>query len=297
MLQKCKLDNCVEKNLITDVFNGEIFCGDCGTIIEEKLDNSSDTQTYNLQDFMSQSRTGAKQTLAIHDKGMYSVIGKDKDSTGKPLSATTKNQFRRLRIWDSRSKTRKSSEKTLVKSLNFLNGLKEKLGISDNTVEVTCSLYRKSQNRQLTRGRTANVLMAASLYISCRQTMTPRSLDDIAKQANINKKMLQKSVRVLIAEFELTLPQYNASSFITKLSNDMGICEKTKRYALHILGDLEKKGSTAGKNPMGQAAASLHLASMLMGEKFSQKQFCDASGISSVTLRNRKNTIRKILDL
>jgi transcription initiation factor TFIIB len=297
MLQKCQLDNCAENNLITDAFNGEIFCGDCGTVITEQLDNNSDTQTYNLQDFMTKSRVGPKQSLAMHDKGMYSIIGNNKDSTGKPLSSTAKSQFKRLRMWDSRSKTRKSSDRTLVKSLTFLNGLKEKLGISDNTVEITSSLYRKAQNRQLTRGRIANSLMASALYISCRQTMTTRSLDEIAKIGNINKKTLQKSVRMLIEELGITLPQYNTSSFLTKLSNDMGICEKTKRYALHILSDVEKSGSAAGKNPIGQAAASLYLASMLVGENHSQKKFCDVSGVSTVTLRNRTNTIRKILDL
>ena len=297
MIQKCQLDNCSRNNLITDIFSGEIFCGDCGTVIEEKLDNNGEMQIHSLEDFMTKSHVGPKQSLSMYDNGMYSVIGKDKDSTGKSLNSINKSRFHRLRVLDNRSKTEKSSQRTLVKSLAFLNGLKEKLGISENTVEVACSLFRRIQKHQLIKGRTSNSLMAASLYVSCRQTMTPRSLEDISQIGNIHKKSLQKAVRILIDEFGLNLPQYNTSSFLSKLSSDMGISEKTKRYALKILTDVEKAGATAGKNPIGQAAASLYLASMLMGDRINQRKFCEISGVSTVTLRNRKNTIQKLLDL
>jgi len=297
MLQKYQVHNCNDSKLITDTFNGEIFCANCGTVIEEKLDNHNEMPVHSLEDFMSKSQVGSKQSLSIYDKGMSSIIGKDKDATGKSLSSFNKSRFNRLRVLDSRSKTKKSSGRTLVKALTFLNGLKGKLGISENTVEITSSLFRRAQKYRLIRGRDSNDLMAAALYVSCRQTMTPRSLDDISETANITKKHLQKSVRILIKEFGLMLPQYNISSFLTKLSNELDISEKTKRYALKILSDVEKCGSAAGKNPIGQAAASLYLASMLMGENISQNTFSKISGVSTVTLRNRKNTIQKLLEL
>lgn len=297
MLQKYQFHNCNEINLITDIVNGEIFCASCGTVIEEKVDNHNEMPLHNMEDFMSKSQVGPKQSLSMYDKGMSSVIGKDKDATGKPLTSFNKSRFNRLRMLDSRSKTRKSSQRTLITSLTFLNGLKEKLGISDNTIEVTCSLFRRAQKHQLIRGRSSNHLMAASLYVSCRQTMTVRSLEEISETGNITKKYLQKSVRVLIEEFNLKLPQYSISSFLTKLSNDLGISEKTKRYALRILADVEKCGSSVGKSPIGQAAASLYLASMLMGDNIPQSKFSEISGVSTVTLRNRKNTIQKILEL
>ena len=168
MLQKYQVHNCDESKLITDTINGEIFCANCGTVIEEKLDNHNEMPLHSLQDFMSKSQVGPKQSLSMYDKGMSSVIGKDKDATGKPLSSFNKSRFNRLRILDSRSKTKKSSERTLVKSLTFLNGLKGKLGISENTVEATSSLFRRAQKHQLIRGRSSNDLMAASLYVSCR---------------------------------------------------------------------------------------------------------------------------------
>ncbi|QUC65163.1 transcription factor TFIIB [Nitrosopumilus sp. K4] len=297
MLQKYEFHNCNQSKLITDVFSGEIFCANCGTVVEEKLDNHDGTSLHSVEDFMSKSQTGSRQSLSIYDKGMSSIIGNDKDSTGKSLSSFNKSRFNRLRILDSRSKIKQSSERTLSTSLIFLNGLKEKLGISDNTVEATCSLFRRAQKHQLIRGRSSNDLMAAALYVSCRETMTPRSLEEISEMGNITKKHMQKSIRVLIEEFNLKPPQYDISSFLTKLSNDLGISEKIKRYALKILSDVEKRGSTVGKNPIGQAASSLYLASMLMGNNIPQSKFSEISGISTVTVRKGKNTIQKTLNL
>ena len=42
--------------------------------------------------------------LTMHDMGLSTVIGAaNKDSTGKPLSASVKSSIERLRTWDSRS--------------------------------------------------------------------------------------------------------------------------------------------------------------------------------------------------
>lgn len=266
-------------------------------MLEEKLDNFNEPQGHSSEEFMSQTRTGPKLSLAMHDKGMYSVMGKNRDSTGKSLSQATKKRYHRLRLWDNRSKTRKSSQRTLIKSLSFLNGLKEKLGIPENTIEIASALYRKALNNRLTRGRSSNTLMAAALYVSCRQTMAPRSLHEISSVGNISKKSLQKTVRVLIHKNDLKIPQCNISSFITKMSNNLGIREKTKRYALKIIEDVRRHESSDGKNPIGQAAAALYLASILQGESTNQNEFAKESGISAATIRDRTNTIRKFLDL
>lgn len=296
-IQKCKLDNCSMTKVITDNESGELVCSNCGSVLEEKLDNHNEATAYSLEEFMTQTRTGSKSSLAMYDKGMYSVIGNDRDSTGKSLSASNKARFRRLRLWDNRSKTRHSSQRTLSKSLIYLNGLKEKLGIPQITIEVTASLYRKASSQRLTRGRNSNSLMAAALYVSCRQNMTPRSLHDIAKVGNTTKKALQKTVRVLIHELKLDIPQYNTSSFITKISNDLGINEKTKRHALSILEQAQVKEITGGKHPIGQAAASLYLAVLLDGGHTSQTKISKMSGVSGVTLRTRMKTIKKALGL
>jgi transcription initiation factor TFIIB len=122
-------------------------------------------------------------------------------------------------------------------------------------------------------------------------------LDDIANAGNIERRILSRDLRTIIRKLGLKLNQYNTASFIVKISNNMNLSEKTKRDAFDILKRCEDEKITAGKHPVAQAAASLYMASILNGEKISQKKFSNESGVSDVTIRNRANLIKKTLKL
>ena len=293
---KCQLDTCKTYPAITDSERGEIVCGGCGLILLQNMaDASYENNGYNSENFMKLSRTGPATSLTMNDRGLSTVIGINKDSTGKALSSKTKYEFNRLRTWDQRSKSRKTA--SLSKAFTLLHGMKTKLGISNNVVENVAYIYRKVVSAKLTRGRTMASLIAASLYAACRENNIPRTLDDIANAGNIERRILSRDLRTIIKKLELNLNQYDTSSFISKISNNMNLKEKTKRGAFEILKRCEKEHITAGKNPIGQAAASLYLSCIINNEKISQDKLSKESGVSAVTIRNRSILIRKTLNL
>ena len=293
---KCQLDACKTYPVVTDSERGEMFCGNCGLVLVQKMaDTSHENHGYTQEEYMTQTRTGPATSLTMHDKGLSTVIGADKDSAGNKISGKTKSEFNRLRIWDQRSKSRQTA--SLSKAFTLLHGLKTKLGIPDSVIENAAYIYRKTVTKKLTRGRTMSSLIAAALYASCRENSIPRTLDDIAKAANVERRILSRDLRTLIKKLDLNLNQYDTSSFIVKISNTLNLKEKTKRDAIDILKKCEKKQITAGKNPVAQAAASLYIACILNGEKISQKKFADVSGVSDVTVRNRAVLIKKTLKI
>ena len=244
---------------------------------------------------MTQTRTGPANSLTMHDRGLSTVIGKNTDSTGKTISGKTKATFQRLRTWDQRSKSR--STYSLSKAFTILNGIKTKLGIPDAVVENAAYIYRKAVSAKLTRGRTMASLISASLYAACRESGIPRTLDDIAKAGNIERRILSRDIRTLIRKLDLKLNQYDITAFISKISNNLNLKEKTKRNAYEILKKSEDHGITSGKHPVAQAAASLYLACILNGERVSQRKFSANSGVCDVTIRNRAQLIKKTLKL
>jgi len=293
---KCQLDTCKTYPAITDSERGEIVCGGCGLILLQNMaDASYENNGFTSEDFMKMSRTGPASSLTMNDRGLSTVIGTNKDSTGKALSSKTKYEFNRLRTWDQRSKSRKTA--SLSKAFTLLHGMKTKLGISDNVVENAAYIYRKVVNAKLTRGRTMVSLISASLYAACRENNIPRTLDDIANAGNVERRILSRDLRTIIKKLGLNLNQYDTTSFISKISNNMDLKEKTKRDAFKILRRCEKEGITAGKHPVAQAAASLYISCIINGEKISQKKFSVESGVSDVTIRNRTVLIKKTLKL
>ncbi|NIM25098.1 MAG: transcription initiation factor TFIIIB [Nitrososphaeria archaeon] len=293
---KCQLDTCKTYPVITDSERGEVLCGGCGLVLVQNLDDvSHDTRSYSSEEFMKNARTGPGTSLTMFDKGLSTVIGTDKDSTGKSLSSKTKYEFNRLRTWDQRSKSRKTT--SLSKAFTLLHGMKTKIGVPDNVVENAAYIYRKIVSAKLTRGRTMASLISASLYAACRQNNIPRTLDDIAEAGNVERRILSRDLRTIIKKLSLNLNQYDTTSFIAKISNNMKLSEKTKRDAFDILKKCENEKITAGKHPVAQAAASLYIAAILNGEKMSQKKFSNESGVSDVTIRNRAALIKKTLGL
>jgi transcription initiation factor TFIIB len=122
-------------------------------------------------------------------------------------------------------------------------------------------------------------------------------LDDIADAGNVERRILSRDLRTIIKKLGLNLNQYDTTSFISKISNNMSLKEKTKRDAFEILRRCEKEQITAGKHPVAQAAASLYLSCIMNGEKISQKRFAVESGVSDVTIRNRVVLIKRTLKL
>jgi len=293
---KCQLDTCKTYPVITDSERGEVLCGGCGLVLLQNLpDHSGETHGFTQEEFMTQTRTGPALSLTMHDKGLSTVIGNNVDSTGKPLPGRTKMTFGRLRLWDKRSKSK--STYSLTKAFTLLNAMKTKLGIPYHVVENAAYIYRKAVSAKLTRGRTMSSLMAASLYASCRETNTPRTLDDIVKAGNVERRTLSRDLRMLITRLDLKLEQYDSASFLIKISNNLELKEKTKRDALDILNRSKEKQITVGKHPVALAAASLYLSCIMNGEKVSQKKFSEMAGVSDVTIRTRATLIKNTLNL
>lgn len=294
----CTQNNGIHGPLITDSIRGEIFCGSCGLVLVDKVEDSGPEQySFSLEQYNERSRTGIGSTLSIDDKGLSTVIGsQDKDAAGNSISSSMKYTFNRLRTWDSRSKT-DSTERSLRSAFVILNTLKSKLDLSDTIVERAAYLYRKALTKKITQGRTIAGIIMASLYAACRETNAPRTLQDIANAGNITVKDLSRHYRVLFNTLELQLESYDSTDFVTRISSSVGLNEKTKRGALDILIKAKEKGITDGKNPISLAASALYISSVINEESVTQKKIADASGISSVTIRNVGKLIRKSLGM
>ena len=296
-VQKDRCKRCGSGAKVTDTENGEIFCGSCGYVMSEKIEDSG-PEFRNFMDGDDRSRVGAGTSLSRHDMGLATIINPtNKDASGKPLSSSMKTTIGRLRIWDSRSQAHKSSDRNFRLAFNELSKLKDKLGLSESTVEKTAYIYRKAVDKSLIRGRSISSLLGASLYAACREAETPRTLRDIEIVSNVKRKELAKCYRVLVERLDLKMPVVSSVFCIARIANKIGISEKSKRLAVKILKDYERIGETAGKSPTGLAATALYLACVKTGESFSQRGIAKAANITEVTIRNRGAAIRKTLNL
>lgn len=295
MMMHCP--SCSGRRIVTDENNGELFCSRCGCVLSDRLaDTGAEWRSF-ADEESSRARTGAGTSLTMHDMGLSTVIGPaDRDSTGKPLAADVKSSINRLRTWDSRTQARTATDKNLRQAMNTMNKLKDKLALNDAVVTNAAYIYRKAIEKKLIKGRTIHGLVAACVYAACRNAETPRTLDDIADELNIRRKDVARCYRLIFRELDLKIPVADPVRGISRIASLVGLSERTQRAAARILHMAKKKGMSAGKDPMGLAAAALYLACINSGEAKTQKDISAASGVTEVTVRNRCAGLRTIIE-
>jgi transcription initiation factor TFIIB len=171
--------------------------------------------------------------------------------------------------------------------------LKERLLISDGVIKETEFLYEKAKQNGLSRGRGNSVLIGAALYIACRESQSPLTLNDISKALGIRRRSLAKVCRVMISELQISIPLTDTSKFITRIASITKMSDRTKQIAAHVLSEMTKREIPAGKKPMSVAASVLYMSCEISGEHKSQAEIANAAGISLLTLRNRFFDLRR----
>jgi transcription initiation factor TFIIB len=225
--------------------------------------------------------------------GLSTVIGRtDRDAGGNSIDSNMRFRMERLKKWDNRSQRHSPSERNLQHAFSMLAKIKERMGLPDSVIEKAAYIYRKAQERKLIRGRTIGSVLAASIYIASRQMGVLRTLDDVSASSDIKPKDVGRSYRVLVSSMELQVPMLEPTKFVVKVANNIKISERTKRKAVAIILEAQRRGISVGKDPMGIAASVLYLAGQVTGEYKTQADVAAAAGVTEITVRNRARELK-----
>lgn len=256
---------------LNDSERGEIVCMSCGCVLSDQtIDPNAEWRSFPDAEY-DKKRTGDNISLARHDMGLSTVINpENKDAKGKSLSSSMRTTIRRLRVWDKQTYS-KVTDKNFQHAFIELERIRDKLGIPHNVSEKAAYIYRKAIDKKLSKGRTITVLVASSIYAACRCTETPRTMKDIHKVANIGKRDIHKTYRLLVRELNLKIPVVDPISCVTRIANNVDVSEKTMRFAIEILRKAKLYNLSNGKAPNSLAATAMYLACIKMKEVFSQR--------------------------
>src|SRR3972149_6838783 len=276
---KDRCPRCGKGTLVTDTNTGENFCGKCGYVLtDQSVESGPEWRSFSKEEHEGRSRAGVPTSLAMHDMGLATIIGPtDRDATGKPLSASMRSTIERLRTWDSRSQVHEPIDRNFRQAFSELDRLKDKLAVGDAVIEKAAYIYRKALDKGLVRGRSISALIGDS--------------------SNIKRKDIARCYRLLLRELGLKMPVVDPIKCIARIASKAGLSEKTKRDATKILKTAEEIKISAGKDPMGLAAAALYVACVANGENKTQRDVAEAAGVTEVTIRNRYKGLKISLNL
>ena len=292
-------NQCNNDTVIFDMVSSEFVCSSCGCVANDKFFNNEHSIGYSTQsEYSDRSRTGMPESLAIHHKGLSTLIGMgDTDARGKALEPEQRMKMQRLRTWNNRSQLNDSISRNLEKALKFLNNFGDKLYLSQAVLESAAYIYRKAAIKKLAKGRSTLGLVGAALYAACRETATPKTISDVAAVCNLSSKDVMSHYKLILRELSLQMPVLHGPDYVTLLANRLNLSEKIKREALKIYSQVQQNRISIGKNPRALAGAVIYLASQNCNEFLRQVEICQIADISTVSLRKRCKEIKATLKI
>ncbi|MCS7140005.1 MAG: transcription initiation factor IIB [Candidatus Nezhaarchaeota archaeon] len=289
---------CGSTDFFRDYDRAEMACAHCGLVISERLmDLGPEWRAFNSEQQDKRARAGAPLTLTIHDKGLSTIIDWHcNDKSSKFLSPTKRIQIYKLRKWQQRSRVSNAFERNLTFALSELERVASHLGLPRNVRESAAILYRKMVEARMIRGRSIESMVAAVIYAACRQNKIPRTLDEIAQVMNIKKREVGRSYRLLLRTLTAKITPVASISFIPRLVNKLNLSHDVQKLAITIIEKARDMGLTSGRGPMGIAAASIYIASVLQHVKCTQRDIASSANVTEVTIRNRYQELMRKLD-
>jgi len=290
---------CRSINLLRDYETGEIVCGDCGFVLAAQIaDRGPEWRAFNIDEQAKRTRVGSPLTYRMHDKGLSTVIDyRNYDARKRPIRMEDINRLRKLQKRISAY----GSEMGLAASLQDISKVCNHLALPKNVVETASLIYTKAWKEGIVRGREAKYVTRAAVYLACRKCGVPRTLEEIAEVANDprqskeTKKDIFRCYRALTLALDYEVPVQKPEDYLSKLLEMLDMRGITGETVYKVLRAVREARLTSGKGPTGMAAAACYAASLVTGERKSQREIAELADITEVTIRNRYRELSKKL--
>lgn len=291
-IKKCP--ECEGTNLYNNKDKGEIICRSCGLVIDSKnISLGKEWRDFEESDDSELKRSGAPTSYTKFDLGMGTAIGSESDSYS--LDKKQRYKLQRLKRWQKRLST--VMEKNLKIALGELRRLSSFLNLPTSIEEEAGKIYTEAVQKNLVRGRSIESVVAGVVYAACRRQNIPRTLDEIAEASGIDKKEIGRSYRYITRELRIKILPSNPVDYISRFASVLGYSPETQSRGVEILSQALSLELTSGRGPIGIAAAALYIAGLLEGERRTQRDISEVSGVTEVTIRNRYKEIISRLNL
>ena len=263
--------DCKSSNMIQDGERGELYCADCGVVAADRMGDPTE--------YLGDTHAPPLQA------GNTTVMGGA--PPGRAGSA-------RLRMRDRWIASHGVASSMRGGALSRMRAMHDKLGLPESVFERAVAIYKRITTAKDCRGRHLPSVMAASLYVACREADAPRTLSDVAGVTGMPVKAVSKYVRFVLEHFGSTPRQYSLPVLITRGANAVGSGLACRRLAVEMVAKLEDS-YLAGKSPLVVAAAILYVAALRESAGYSARQVASAFGVTEISVRKRSREMNSLL--
>ncbi|OAV87749.1 hypothetical protein PTTG_00598 [Puccinia triticina 1-1 BBBD Race 1] len=260
--------DCKCARLVEEFSSGDLVCGSCGLVVGDRIvDTRSEWRTFAGDEGDDPSRVGGPSNPLLNGVETFETVISFKDgNTGVARD---------------------------------LNHMCDTISLPRTVTDIAKQLYRRADEEKLLRGKQADAIIAACIFIACRQSKVGRSFKEVVALTRVPKKQIGQCFKALSAAFETSaVGGGGALNTATGESSGAGAEDLMARFCSHLglpfyvqsgakrIAILQRDmGILAGRSPISVASACIYFASHLYGCPKSVKDIAGVAGVSEVTIK------------
>ncbi|SNR64691.1 hypothetical protein [Halorubrum vacuolatum] len=182
--------------------------------------------------------------------------------------------------WEEDITVADASDQQLVQILSVLDTAANGLTISDEIRARSADVVIESWNQHLMHGRQINTVVAATIYLTCREAGQPRPSHAIADLTDTDKQQIFDTAQVIQGTIDFDFSVVGASEYIGYLADELSVSDATAVRASEKLTNT----NSIGGEPAAVAAAALYVASHATSDQFTLSEAGNAAGVTKETV-------------
>ncbi|KAG6632374.1 transcription initiation factor IIB [Carya illinoinensis] len=269
--------------VVFDHSAGDTVCYECGLVLEaHSIDETSEWRTFaNESGDNDPVRVGGPSNPLLADGGLSTVISRPNGASGDFLSSS-------LGRWQNRGS---NPDRSLIQAFKAIATMSDRLGLVATIKDRANEIYKKVEDQKPLRGRNQDAILAACLYIACRQEDKPRTVKEICSVANgATKKEIGRAKEYIVKQLEVEMGQsmemgtIHAGDFLRRFCSRLGMNNQAVKAAQEAVQKSEELDIR--RSPISVAAAVIYIITQLSDDKKLLKDISLATGVAEGTIRN-----------
>ncbi|KAM0935208.1 putative transcription factor TFIIB, Zinc finger, TFIIB-type, cyclin, Cyclin-like superfamily [Dioscorea sansibarensis] len=271
--------------VVFDHSAGDTVCSECGLVLEaHSIDETSEWRTFaNESADNDPVRVGGPSNPLLADGGLSTVVISRPSGTNSDSLPSSS-----LGRWQSRSS---NPDRSLILAFRTIATMADRLGLVATIKDRANEIYKKVEDLKSIKGRNQDAILAACLYIACRQEDKPRTVKEICSVANgATKKEIGRAKEFIVKQLEIEMGQsmemgtIHAGDFLRRFCSHLGMNNQAIKAAQEAVQKSEELDIR--RSPISIAAAVIYMITQLSEEKKPLRDISVATGVAEGTIKN-----------
>ncbi|KAL5747342.1 hypothetical protein ACOSP7_024339 [Xanthoceras sorbifolium] len=272
-----------QAEVVFDHSAGDTICSECGLVLEaHSVDETSEWRTFSNEGAGNDPvRVGGPYNPLLTHGGLSTVISKANGGSSELLSGS-------LGRWQSRGS---NPDRNLIQAFSSISAMSDRLGLVTTIKDRANEIYKKVEDQKPLRGRNQEAIVAACLYIACRQENKPRTVKEFCSVVNgTTKKEIGRAKEFIVKHLEVEMGHsvemgtIHASDYMRRFCSNLGMTNQAVKAAQEAVQKSEELDIR--RSPISVAAAVIYIITQLSNDTKPVKDISVVTRVAEGTIKN-----------